>query len=135
MPPPIWVINLARSTERRAYITAHLEALGLPFEIAPAVDGRELTPEELAEVYDPVQAIAAIGREMSPSEIGCALSHLRLYQRMATENIDTALIIEDDASIHADLPGLLARRAGFPADWELLLLYHDGYQFKTGQQQ
>lgn len=37
--PPVWVINLPRCTERRAYISDHLRELGLPFAIVVAVEG------------------------------------------------------------------------------------------------
>lgn len=122
--PPIWAVNLPRSKERREYITGHLQALGLPFEIVPAVDGRELPAQELAEIYSVERTVACIKREMALGEVGCALSHLRLYQRMVDEDIAEALIVEDDAVIDPALPGLLAGRQGWPADWELVLLYH-----------
>lgn len=121
---PVWVVNLARSVERRAYITTHLNALGLPFEIVPAVEGKALTAGELTEAYDPLRTIATIGREMAAGEIGCALSHFRLYQRMVDADIDVALIVEDDAVIHPDTLDLLAKQENFPDDWEILLLNH-----------
>ena len=47
----IYVINLKRATERRAHMEAQLEALGLPYTFAEAVDGRSLDPEAV-EGYD-----------------------------------------------------------------------------------
>lgn len=122
--PPVWVINLPRSTERRAYIVAHLQELGLPFEIVPAVDGQMLTQDELTEFYSLEQTLACIGRELVPGEIGCSLSHLRLYERMVTEGVEMALILEDDAVIDPEVLELLAKPEAFPPGWELLLLYH-----------
>ena len=37
-----YVINLARSLDRRAHITAELKKTGLDYEIITAVDGRDL---------------------------------------------------------------------------------------------
>jgi len=122
--PPVWVVNLPRSTERREYISGHLQALGLPFEIVPAVDGWDLPAQELAELYSAEQTVACIKREMALGEVGCALSHLRLYQRMLDEGIDEALIVEDDAVLDPGVPELLAQRQRWPADWEILMLYH-----------
>lgn len=51
--PPILVINLEKSVERRAFMTAQLTQLGLPFELVKAVDGDTLTPQALKAVYDP----------------------------------------------------------------------------------
>ena len=55
MIPPIFVISLARATERRADITRRLDAEGLQYEIVDAVDGRELNRADYAdrlEQYD-----------------------------------------------------------------------------------
>ena len=123
---PIWVINLPRSEQRRDAISAHLRALGLASEIVPAVDGHTLSNHDLAEVYSASSALTHIGRALAPSEIGCALSHLRLYRRMVTENIDRAVILEDDAVVGEGVLEVLSRLAHAPADCELLLLYHDG---------
>ena len=122
--PTAWVINLARSADRRIYINDHLRSLNLPFEIVEAVDGLTLTADELAGVYDPALAATFGGRELTVGEIGCALSHLRLYQRMVDEHIEEAFILEDDAVIHPGILELLARRGEWPNDWEILLMHH-----------
>lgn len=119
--PPIWVISLQRSTDRRAHITHHLTAHNLAFEICDAVDGQQLTTKDLA-LYDAGQAIQCLGRELTCGEIGCALSHLRLHQRMVDENLDEVLILEDDAVLKFGFFEVLRRRALFPKDWELMLL-------------
>lgn len=124
--PPVWVISLRRSTERRAYITNHLSQLGIPFEIIDAVDGRELSAAQLAESYCANGARQTIGREMTAGEIGCALSHLQLYRRMVADDIEIALILEDDAQIQTSLTTLLARLAEFPTDWQIVLLQYYG---------
>lgn len=131
--PPIWVISLARSSERRAFMTGQLESLGLPFEIVPAVEGRGLSTAELAAVYNPELARQSLGRELAPGEIGCALSHLRLFQRMVDENLDLALILEDDAILLPGLPEVLSRHQKLPAGWELVLLYHSEGKYSYWQ--
>ena len=51
----VYVINLARSLDRRAHITGELKNTGLDYEIITAVDGRELDPSDLSDpaVVDP----------------------------------------------------------------------------------
>ncbi|NLC23535.1 MAG: glycosyltransferase family 25 protein [Oxalobacter sp.] len=39
---------------------------------------------------------------MTAGEIGCALSHMKIYQKMQDENISHALVMEDDIYIQAD---------------------------------
>jgi len=117
--PPIWVINLKRSADRRAFITAHLRDLGLSFELIEAADGEALSTEELAAVY---QAALCTPRPLTPGEIGCALSHLRLYQRQMDEGHEAVVILEDDAIVDPSFLDTMAQLARLPIDWELLLL-------------
>jgi glycosyl transferase, family 25 len=124
--PPIWVINLRRSLERRAHITRHLRQLGLAFELVEAVDGSELGAEAMRASYDPSRAMRALSRELTPGEVGCALSHLHAYRRMADEGIPSVLIIEDDVVIEPACIDLLRRLDRFPEDWELMLFFHNG---------
>jgi glycosyl transferase family 25 len=122
--PPAWVISLARSGERRRYIETHLADRGLAYEIVDAVDGGDLSTEALADAYDSEGARACIRRELAASEIGCGLSHLKLFQRMIDEDIEVALIMEDDAWIRPETLPILQRRDAFPPDWEVVLLQH-----------
>ncbi|MBI4749609.1 MAG: glycosyltransferase family 25 protein [Acidobacteria bacterium] len=122
--PPIWVISLQRSTDRRARITRHLTEHKLSFEIIDAIDGRQLTSEQLAQ-YDARQAVRNLGRELVPAEIACALSHLSIYQRMVDQKLDEVLILEDDAVLQYGFFDVLRHRSNFPKDWELVLLCHN----------
>ncbi len=121
--PPIWVINLRRSVDRRASIRAELDRLGLEYELVDAVDGRELGPEELAASYSASAALALIGRELTPGEIGCSLSHLWLYQRQVEEGHEDVVILEDDIVVSPAFPDILRRRDALPTDWELVLFH------------
>ncbi len=121
--PPIWVISLKRSSERRAHIAGQLDGLHLAYENIDAVEGSELRTDELAACYSPSQAIALNDRELTSGEIGCSLSHLRLYQRQIDEGLDEVVIIEDDAVVEPAFLEVLSRREALPEDWELVMLY------------
>lgn len=120
--PPIWVLNLRRSADRRQYVSRHLRELGLDFELIEACDGCELSREELSTLYDPAAAVRELSCELTPGAIGCALTHLRVYRRMVEEQIPCALILEDDVVIQPACIEMLRRRDRFPPDWELILL-------------
>jgi glycosyl transferase family 25 len=122
--PPIWVVNLRRSVERRAQIAGHLDALGLPFEIIEGVDGQALTAADQAAVSHSRESLRHLGRELTPGEIGCSLSHLALYRKLVDEGWDEVVILEDDAMVNQEFVDVLRRREVLPADWELVLLYH-----------
>lgn len=117
---PIWVINLERSTERRAAMHTQLEALGLPYEFVTAVDGHRLDPQFREQ-------LTAVSREqgdneLTPGELGCYLSHLNLWQRMCAEGFDAVVIMEDDVRLADDIPEVLARIKALDRPWDLIRL-------------
>lgn len=97
-----YVINLARSLDRRTHITAELQKTGLEYEFITAVDGRDL------DLNDPtIIDSALIAKNSFPAgTAGCALSHLRTYQKIIADDLDVALILEDDVILPADLGNL-----------------------------
>ncbi|MBV9384292.1 MAG: glycosyltransferase family 25 protein [Streptosporangiaceae bacterium] len=113
-----YVINLARSHDRRAHITAELRKTGLDYQIIPAVDGRDL------DIHDPtVIDPSLLARNSFPAgTAGCALSHLRAYQKMIADGLDEALILEDDVSLPDDLGALVDAVAGHLTGAEVALL-------------
>jgi len=121
--PPIWVINLRRSTDRRAHITTQLDGLGLRYEFVEAVDGRDLSPEELAERYRRRESFAVLGRELAPGEVGCSLSHLKLYRKLLDEGLEEVVVLEDDAVVSPAFLDVVHHRDALPDDWEVVLLY------------
>lgn len=103
----IFVINLITDTLRKESIEKQLNHLGLPYEIFPAVIGKNLTENEKKIHYDGVWFFRNEGREASDGELGCALSHIAIYQAIKERNLPYALIIEDDAWLNPNLPNIL----------------------------
>lgn len=95
MTMPIFVVNLAESTDRRERIQEQLDHLGVQAEFFPAVRGKSLDATELATHYDN----SSFFRPLSPGEIGCALSHVFIYKSIIERNFDYCLILEDDVVI------------------------------------
>lgn len=99
----IFVINLEKDLARRESISGQLEALGLTYEMVPAVYGAGLSVENRSNLYDDHKAKLHRSRSLTPAEIGCALSHLRAYRTMIERGIDCALILEDDVTLPTGL--------------------------------
>lgn len=96
---PIFVISLLRSHDRRAAIKRQMAHAGLHFTFFDAVDGKLLDDEDLSKV-DHMLAEAFCGHSLSRGEIGCALSHVNLYHMMVDNNIERAIVLEDDIYLH-----------------------------------
>ena len=128
--PPIYVVSLARATQRRADISARLQAAGLQYEFADAVDGRDekmraaFLRERKMMVDDRIYRLTR-GRPLSKSEIGCYLSHYQLWERVAAEQPECALIFEDDARWDDDFTRVVADIVLCKQRWGLCLLTDD----------
>lgn len=103
----VFVINLARDVNRRNSIREQLEKLELEFEFVSGVDGSNLTEEERSTLYDDRGAKLHRSRSLVPAEIGCALSHLDVYQSIIDRDIDCALVLEDDVILPPTLERFL----------------------------
>jgi glycosyl transferase family 25 len=119
-----YVINLKRSTERRATMIAQLTKSGLDHEIVEAVDGRDL------DFSDPgtdalVDSSARVGDLLLPNEIACVLSHLRVYERIVADELDQALVFEDDVLLTDNLLALVDAIAEHLVGAEVALLHFD----------
>ena len=98
-----YVINLARSADRRAHIIAQLGKAQVNYEIVNAVDGRVLDLSD-TRVVDPVFAATIVAH---PGIVGCALSHLEVYGRILNDGLEIACILEDDVVLPMDLGVLI----------------------------
>ncbi len=92
-----FIVNLEQSVERKLYMENLLKDYPLEYEFIPAVDGRKI--QDLEAVYDKNKAVKIAKRELNAGEIGCALSHKKIYKKMIDEHIPQALILEDDITI------------------------------------
>ena len=97
-----YVINLARSGDRRAHITAELKKTGLDYEILTAVDGHDVDLTDRS-IVDPALTYMT---QFLAGTTGAALSHLSAYKKMVEDGLDRALVLEDDVTLPADLASL-----------------------------
>ncbi|MCW3479623.1 glycosyltransferase family 25 protein [Neisseriaceae bacterium JH1-16] len=102
-----FVINLPHHQERRRSITQQAAAMGLVLEVVEACNGREMAAEHLEARVAFAKRLTLGLTPLSLGEIGCALSHIGVYQRIVDEQIPQALILEDDAQLGCELPAIL----------------------------
>lgn len=99
-----FVISLVRRPDRREFILHQLAKAGIHYEIVDAVDGRNLDLTD-SRLFDPVTVKS--NTTFDRPSFGCALSHLEIYRRVLDEGLETALILEDDVELPADLNVLI----------------------------
>ncbi|WP_169777455.1 glycosyltransferase family 25 protein [Campylobacter mucosalis] len=116
----IFVINLEKDTQKRDDFVKNFSRFSLDYEFINGIYGGGISESELFKlVYDYKNCFLTKG------EIGCALSHLKIYQKMIDENIPYALILEDDAGFSDEFCEILAKIDEFLSkkdDFELVCL-------------
>ena len=113
-----YVINLDRSPLRLAGMTDLFGAAGIPFERFAAVDGDRLPAERI----EGLTFRRPDYRALTPSEVGCFLSHRGCWERIAAGSDDFAAIFEDDIDFSRNGTACLKNAAWIPADADLVKL-------------
>lgn len=113
---PIKVISLKRTPQRRAtfaQFNAHID-----YEFVDAVDGKALSAEQL---HDKTIINPEVHSIYLPGAIGCALSHLQLWNHVIERHMPMTLA-EDDAIFRYDfMHQSSAILAQLPEDWDIVL--------------
>ena len=93
----VFVISL-KNSKRFHRLEKRLKKLKIKFILIHGVNGLEFSKKKkLHKISDQNKIFNQISRKMSPSEIGAAASHLKTYDYIVRNNIDQAIILEDDA--------------------------------------
>jgi len=108
----VYLINLRRRPDRLRMFFRNIKKHGWPFQqpiIYPAIDGSKVgVPLEFTE---------------GAGAYGCRMSHLRILQDCLMDDVQTVLIVEDDAEIR---DGFAQNVTSFfekvPDDWEGIML-------------
>lgn len=101
-PVRAYVINLARSTDRREYITGELDKAKVDYEIVTGVEGRDLDVNDTATIDPVLFSLSSYPGGLA----GAALSHLRVYRKILADGLGKAIVLEDDVIAPADLASL-----------------------------
>lgn len=113
-----FLINLDRSADRLAHVERQFRVIGGAFTRVAAVDGPNLEPRELADFARQRPAHA----RWTPGELGCFLSHLHVWRKIASGEDEAAAVFEDDIHVARDLKALLASGDWMPSDADLVRL-------------
>lgn len=116
---PVYYINMNRSTDRRSWMESQIKRFHIDqVERVIEVEGRADPSVDYVCTFD----------NLSSSEIGCTLSHLRAIKLAYDRNLSEVLIVEDDASFLLSpywKQPLSQYIAQAPKDWGVLKLFWD----------
>jgi len=90
-----YVINLARSADRRAHMTRQLSRTQLSYEFIRATDWREADLGD-TQLFEPTWMAEETRGGMSPGSAAAAMSHLDACRRILADGVPCALVMEDD---------------------------------------
>ncbi|EEZ33492.1 lipooligosaccharide biosynthesis protein lic2B [Brucella sp. NF 2653] len=125
-----YLINLDRSSDRLEHMTSQFAKLGADFVKIPAVDGREMPPEALKAVTATERPWAA---PLTPTEIGCFLSHRRCLEAIARNDDPYAVVVEDDVIFADDAGKLLLHSEWVPHDADIVKIETQGKKVLIGK--
>lgn len=89
------VISLKNDQARREIFFKQSEAFR--FSVNFAIDGSKFTEKEVEDSFDVKQFFSKYGRNVLSGEIGCTLSHVKLWREVLNSKCEYFVIAEDDA--------------------------------------
>ena len=98
---PIFVISLKQSPERFRRLQEELARFGLQPRLVRGIDGRRKS-SLLKRLWRRQFFSARHNRFLSPGEIGCFASHVRVLREIIRNQIPRAIILEDDVIFSED---------------------------------
>ncbi|KAL5012579.1 hypothetical protein ScPMuIL_011130 [Solemya velum] len=95
----VYMINLVRRQERRDRMMKSFDILGIDAKVLDAVDGKLLNETYLKKLgvqMMPGYADPYHVRPLTMGEIGCFLSHYKIWEDMLDNNYERIIVFEDD---------------------------------------
>ena len=131
--PPIYIINLKRTPERKVFIQRQLDSLNLNYEFVEAIDKYDLGSEEeraaIAEQLDIDKTnMETLNKSIDNSRLACLLSHIKVYNLIIENNIPYTCVLEDDAYLLPDFSKILITAQQTP--WDILMLSNQSHSVR-----
>ena len=127
--PPIYIINLKRTPERKLFIQRQLDALNLNYEFVEAIDKYDLGSKTERAIIANQLDIGTANMETlygyysnrnRLANLACLLSHIKVYNLIIKNNIPYTCVLEDDINLLPVYPRILI--AAQKISWEVLML-------------
>jgi glycosyl transferase, family 25 len=96
----MFIVHLQRSKGRKAQVQDLVSKAPYTTQVVDAVDGSKLTQAEISSCYSQTSQLQpAYPFALNVGEMGCFLSHRKVWQEIVDQGLDAGLIFEDDVHI------------------------------------
>lgn len=92
----IYIVSLLKDSLKREIIGTVLNEFDLKYQFVDAIYGKDMS-SDLINSFNFDGKISNRGYKPTPGEIGCTLSHLKIFKLMLDNQDEWACILEDDA--------------------------------------
>jgi glycosyl transferase, family 25 len=122
MKHKVYVINTKESKARLRTIEKNLEEINLSFERVQAIEPVDLI--NFQNKYNLKKNKAEYHKILGAGEICCYLSHIKCWEMIVANNLDFAVILEDDVSVDESILNIihLINKKKIDFDWDYLKL-------------
>jgi len=121
---PVFVILLESDSARVRHVKKMLKTNIVNAEIVPAVDVGKITRDELKQFIDNGDVAGTYYDDLTPGELGCAMSHLSVWRKIAAGGFEQALVLEDDFMFCQNFSEKYDRlKKTLPKDFDVTFLY------------
>lgn len=123
---PVFVVSLLSSVQRRERLAKHFADMGIAFEWLDAVNGGDLSKEEMSRLCDMTE-VESKPHWLTRGAIGCALSHYRIYELIIERGLPYALVFEDDVLLSADFKTCLEHTIPLLSGNQIISFYYQSW--------
>lgn len=116
MKIPGYYINLDRASKRSEHMVSEASRLNLPLTRLPAVDGTNLSREQIDALHEPEKGM----HRLSGPEVGCLLSHREVWKKIAAGQHKFGAVFEDDVKFSNDSNIFLKDDSWLPSDADII---------------
>ena len=119
------IILLERDIDRVNHVESQFSQMIQDNEVSifPAIDGQKDDLQEELKNLD-IDVVPDFASRATSGQIGCALSHLKLWSELKESGINRCVVIEDDVSLTENYGhNLEVVLSELPSEWDVVLLF------------
>lgn len=127
----VFLINMKKDDDRLSFMSSQLRRENIDFFIQEGINGKEYN---FGSIYDNDLCVKFNNKPLTDSEKGCALSHRLILEQILKENLDYALVLEDDIELPFNFKKIinieLKKREEEKTHWEYLSFNYPSVGFR-----